>query len=63
MPGRARGRSVSIWKRRLAAIREFEAKTNRRLGAMESKIDDDLAAMKTKIDNLTDMLQKLLDKE
>ena len=48
---------------RLAAIREFEAKTNRRLGAMESKIDNDLAAMKTKIDNLTNMLQVLLDKE
>ena len=48
---------------RLAAIRESDEKTNRRLAAMESKIDDDLAAMKTKIDNLTDMLQALLDKE
>ena len=48
---------------RLAAIRESDEKTSRRLAAIESKIDGDLAAMKTKIDNLTDMLQALLDKE
>ena len=46
---------------RLAAIRESEQNTSRRLAAMESKIDDDLAAMKTKIDTLTAMIQKLLD--
>ena len=48
---------------RLAAIRESDEKTSRRLAAIESKIDGDLAAMKTQIDNLTDMLQALLDKE